>query len=355
MFGGLLIFTEYYFSMKINKQNIFAVCVPAFFIISSCRAEQIWHFWVPDSYDGTAEASITIDDSTQRVPIYLQATNRYNSRLAMLVNNVNTIPAKSYKRYGRTWILIPSGWITDPVSQLRYRILSNGELNPELSISGFESRALDKVELSNATSQSAFYVGYINYDVLWDEKAWTGELEIDRGSAVPGEFLLNIPVRLGIETNIYTKGEDELNPPRGNIPLTQLQYPANNIHVRMRVVSKCSFDSSLINLSHGVMSGLDANGNQTKPYNLNISCTPGTSLSVKFIGAHKIVGKTDNYTQCGDGGMCELTFDNGKHDETMIIDNTKKLSIKSTYHLNDPKKVIAGNFEGSAVLSILVN
>jgi hypothetical protein len=39
----------------------------------------------------------------------------------------------------------------------------------------------------------------------------------------------------------------------------------------------------------------------------------------------------------------------------MIIDNTKKLSIKSTYHLNDPKKVIAGNFEGSAVLSILVN
>ncbi len=26
-------------------------------------------------------------------------------------------------------------------------------------------------------------------------------------------------------------------------------------------------------------------------------------------------GQTGNYTQCGDGVMCDLTFDNGKYDD----------------------------------------
>lgn len=103
------------------------------------------------------------------------------------------------------------------------------------------------------------------------------------------------------------------------------------------------------------MSGRESDGSQTKPYNLNVTCTPGTSLSVKLLGTQKVSGKTDNYTQCGTGGMCELTFDNGKYDETMTIDNSKTLSIKSTYRLNDIAKPVAESFEGSGVLQVLVN
>lgn len=103
------------------------------------------------------------------------------------------------------------------------------------------------------------------------------------------------------------------------------------------------------------MSGQSANGSQTPPYNLNVTCTPGTSLSVKLLGTQKVSGKTDNYTQCGTGGVCELTFDNGKYDETMTIDNSKTLSIKSTYRLNDITKPVAESFEGSGVLQVLVN
>ncbi|CAD5756981.1 Uncharacterised protein [Escherichia coli] len=76
---------------------------------------------------------------------------------------------------------------------------------------------------------------------------------------------------------------------------------------------------------------------------------------MKFIGSQKVSGKTDNYTQCGGGGICELTFDNAKHDETMTIDNSKTLSIKTTYHLNDITKPEAEYFEGSGVLQMLVN
>jgi len=53
--------------------------------------------------------------------------------------------------------------------------------------------------------------------------------------------------------------------------------------------------------------------------------------------------------------VCELTFDNGKYDETMTIDNSKTLSIKSTYRLNDITKPVAESFEGSGVLQVLVN
>lgn len=34
--------------------------------------------------------------------------------------------------------------------------------------------------------------------------------------------------------------------------------------------------SILINLSYGTMTGRNVDGNQTKPYNLNVTCTPGT-------------------------------------------------------------------------------
>ncbi|EAW1956124.1 hypothetical protein EJV23_02025 [Salmonella enterica subsp. enterica] len=76
---------------------------------------------------------------------------------------------------------------------------------------------------------------------------------------------------------------------------------------------------------------------------------------MKLIGSQKVSGKTDNYTLCGSGGMCELTFDNGKYNETMTIYNSKTLSIKSTYRLNDITKPVAESFEGSGVLQVLVN
>ncbi len=104
---------------------------------------------------------------------------------------------------------------------------------------------------------------------------------------------------------------------------------------------KCRFNTSQIDLTNGGMSGQSSNGNQTRPHNFNITCTAGTSVSLKLSGIGAISGKTDNYTRCGSGGMCELTFDGGKYDETITIDNSKQVSIQSTYHLNDIKKPVA--------------
>ncbi|EFL0486628.1 hypothetical protein G8G26_004871 [Escherichia coli] len=185
------------------------------------------------------------------------------------------------------------------------------------------------------------------------------KVSIPRADSRPGEYVFSAPVKWMFEERKYNN-ESGFAPPGGALHLEaaqKLQQYGVTSYIQIPVVinSKCNFDTSPINLSHGTMTGRNADGNQTKPYNLNVTCTPGTSLSVKLLGTQKVSGKTDNYTQCGTGGMCELTFDNGKYDETMTVDSSKTLSIKSTYRLNDIAKPVAESFEGSGVLQVLVN
>ncbi|EKN2310602.1 spore coat protein U domain-containing protein [Salmonella enterica] len=178
------------------------------------------------------------------------------------------------------------------------------------------------------------------------------DVQVDRRTAIPGNYVVSVPFRyLYEEMKGYMHGWPNVE------KMYQLMRAAPSAEFKIDLVvrSKCSFNTSPINLSHGTMAGRNADGNQTKPYNLNVTCTPGTSVSVKLIGSQKVSGKTNNYTKCGTGGMCELTFDNGKYDETMTIDNSKTLSIKSTYRLNDITKPVAESFEGSGVLQVLVN
>ncbi|HAJ7149576.1 TPA: hypothetical protein HNO21_19500 [Escherichia coli] len=178
------------------------------------------------------------------------------------------------------------------------------------------------------------------------------DVQVDRRTAIPGNYTVSIPFRY-----LYEELKGYINgwPTYERMAQLMANSPSTEFKVNLSVRSKCDFNASPINLSHGTMIGRDADGNQTKPYNLNVTCTPGTSLSVKLLGTQKVSGKTDNYTQCGTGGMCELTFDNGKYDETMTVDSSKTLSIKSTYRLNDIAKPVAESFEGSGVLQVLVN
>ncbi|ECE3499463.1 PixG protein [Salmonella enterica] len=178
-------------------------------------------------------------------------------------------------------------------------------------------------------------------------------IELQRSSAFPGKYTVRVPYWWGYEEN-KASGYDEAIAWRRFGIIMQNEAPSY-IDIPVVVTSKCNFNTSPINLSHGSLSGRAADGNQTTPYNLNVTCASGTSLSVKLIGSQKVSGKTDNYTLCGSGGMCELTFDNGKYNETMTIYNSKTLSIKSTYRLNDITKPVAESFEGSGVLQVLVN
>lgn len=268
------------------------------------------------------------------------------------------IPIKGNVRW---WLLAPEGWVTAP-GGIRYMLTSLSWEPPYFmadKVPGYATYVspLIKKEWNNPseTSHLCWGIGTIQGAAGVNEE-WKARVTVDRATAIPGRYAVEIPIRLGWEENKNYTGQAVI-PDSGWLKFPSVLFQQSPMYIKLdlTITSKCSFNTSPINLSHGTMSGRESDGNQTKPYNLNVTCTPGTSLSVKLLGTQKVSGKTDNYTQCGTGGMCELTFDNGKYDETMTIDNSKTFSIKSTYRLNDISKPVAESFEGSGVLRVLVN
>lgn len=175
-----------------------------------------------------------------------------------------------------------------------------------------------------------------------------------RGSMYPGKYNVTIPWYWSYEEN-KNDGREGKDVAAQAARLTLNHGIPGTISIPVTITSKCDFSAAPLNLTHGTMSGRQANGHQTKPYNLNIKCDTGTSVSVKLKGAHPVSGKTANFTQCGNGGLCELTFNGNKYNETMTVTgNNLALSITSTYHLKNPSSPVAESFEGSGILEIQV-
>ncbi len=249
------------------------------------------------------------------------------------------------------WLIIPSQIKINGVQIITEILNNNGWGKPNQDIpSGYTGKVVQRTE--RLPLERCWAEGSTQFVTFFWRDA-TVKITVPKQELLPGSYKIIIPYYYGYEENKFT----DHPAPAYDIPSKIMSSGGakGDIHITVNVVSKCNFNTSPINLSHGTMSGRNADGNQTKPYNLNVTCTPGTSVSVKLLGLQKVSGKTNNYTKCGSGGMCELTFDNGKYDETMTINNNKTLSIKSTYHLNDITKPVAESFEGSGLLQVLVN
>lgn len=258
------------------------------------------------------------------------------------------------------WLQMKAGEQREPSTGLRFKVEFN---DPRWEFPSNGSH------LNGYVTKISQYKGYIfpgPNNRCWDFGTVTGvtfpsglnrtvnlKITIPRADSYPGKYTLRVPVKWMLEERKFKGHSSTLH--LGAAAKLQQYGVTSNILIPVEIHSKCTFNTSPINLSHGTMAGRNADGNQTKPYNFNVTCTPGTSVSVKLIGSQKVSGKTNNYTKCGTGGMCELTFDNGKYDETMTVDSSKTLSIKSTYRLNDITKPVAESFEGSGVLQVLVN
>lgn len=248
------------------------------------------------------------------------------------------------------WLILPEQVKVNGVI-IKTTILSdNGWYTPGISVSGYVIKIIQK-KVSTPLGPCWTVGETLPVDFFWQNAKV--RITVPKQKLLPGDYKLTIPYYYGYEENKYIGN----SAPYLDVPhkIISMGNTRGDIDLTIHVASKCNFNATQISLSHGSMIGQNADGNQTKPYNLNMRCDPGTSLSVKLVGTQKVSGKTDNYTQCGTGGMCELTFDNGKYDEIMTVDNSKTLSIKSTYHLNDFTKPVAESFEGSGVLQVLIN
>lgn len=308
--------------------------------------------WAPASPSSVSNAtSVTIDDrAVSQVSITFPQINTWK----VLATSCNGYWGALQKGNYRYWLQYKTGWQkTSEGLVYRFNDVSNWDVALSTPVPGVNTMVSTNIYKEQGMSgcwQLGEIVGF-NPDV--PIPVFRVNIELQRSTAFPGKYTIRVPYWWAYEEN-KGSGYDDAIAWRSFGIIMQNESPSY-IDIPVVITSKCNFNTSPINLSHGSLAGRDADGNQTTPYNLNVTCNSGTSLSLKLIGSKKVSGRTDNYTQCGSGGMCELTFDNGKHDETMTIDNSKTLSIKSTYHLNDITKPVAEYFEGSGVLQVLVN
>lgn len=336
-------------------RNIACLLFTLFYIVPSW-ADNFQNFlWIPQSGmipvtppvinvydDGNAQASIDI-------PIFSQWRNA--SSVCMGSWQGETDGLYTY------WFQISNQWERH-ASGLRYRIVPqnengwgpiNGQEIHELPNYSTKTQQRDRRQSMSRCWQTGEIASFVPF---YKPPAISAHVDIDRGTAIPGSYQLQLPYWLAYEEN---SGRGSFGADFPNYPAKLLrEQPDFYIQQSVEVHSKCSFDTTSITLDHGTMTPAEARGHITRPYNLQINCVSPVSLHVSLRGNTPIAGKTANFTQCGEAGSCELRFNQTDFDKIFSVNNSTTLSIDSTFH---PKSgpAVAGAFSGSAVLSILVD
>lgn len=213
-----------------------------------------------------------------------------------------------------------------------------------------------QVTESSSNSGGCFYAGEEYSWSIPSEGVLTGSLTVSSTQADPGVYHFNIPIVWAVEENKYSGSYGNIWKRMGIILKKALKM---SIPVTYTNRVKCVFDTSDITLNHGDI--------EVKPavfeyfsnvYPLNITCENDNAyVNVELIGSTPVSGKTRNYTSCGKGSSCRLTFDvDGKklrYNETLNINKSSMtVNVKSTYMPD--RNPVAGKFEGSGIIRITI-
>lgn len=207
-----------------------------------------------------------------------------------------------------------------------------------------------------SSDQACLHAGQQYSLILRSTGEATGSLTLDPALATPGIYNFNIPVAWVVEEN---KAKGGYGPILNRMGAILGMEPNMQIPVNFTLTPKCVFNTNDITLKHGNISiRPEVTEYYSNVYPLDIACgNHNVSLNVQLIGSALVPGKTINYTSCGKGSSCRLTFDvNGKverYNETLNINKTTMtVNVKSTYMPS--KNPVVGKFEGSAILRITI-
>ncbi|HEJ9413722.1 TPA: PixG protein [Proteus mirabilis] len=191
-------------------------------------------------------------------------------------------------------------------------------------------------------------------EVLPLDRTMSLTVAVSRATAYPGLYNLDIPFAWAYEEN---KGSGNSSTGYLQFANAMKPYMNNYINIPVSITSKCNIKNQVINLSHGNMTPEESINNVTSPYNYQLTCDYDASVSVSLIGSAPVSGKTENYTKCGNGGSCELKYNDNEYKGNFKLNAgvAKTFSITSTFHPNDIRNPVEGSFQGSAILRILVD
>lgn len=293
----------------------------------------------------SASVNVSFDGNTSGIfPLNLQAggvstvIKRYKEDMTGFVTVEGTY---------RYWIQYPEEWQTTSEG-LKYRIVS------DLEASGTQSAGVRTVVTPVAYHKWTNLYGCPDVGATYDfgVASVSGiSVEIDRATAWPGVYSIQLPVKVAYEEN---KGN--YNGKNGGgwqeFPTAMKSFsPIDSNGVRITISSKCNIgeQSLSVNMGDNITPDEAKVGVEKKVY-ISLICNAPAKVSLSLKGTD-IADGNDNKTKCG-SGYCTLSFDNDKSQKIVnAIRGTTNVPVSVNFKSDSP---VAGLFEGSAVLSMNV-
>jgi adhesin PapG len=315
------------------------------------------HFvWVPETHASITVPNVVVDDKTLTVRgVARGGLSGDHNAIVALSRCSGTNDNLQGSQSKNSWLILPDS-VSFRGSQIKLNIRSDNGWNPAMGSPNAGWTA--KVYQTGSTGK--LYGCWKQGEMSRAEFTWSDaniDITIPRQSLQPGSYSIPVPYYYAFEEHKHTPG-DISN--AGDIAALIQNDPRakSTFYINLTVSSHCELNSvgvTKIDLSHGTISSNDLGDHKSPPYNLNMKCRPGTSVTISLTGMKPVTGKTKNFTSCG-SGTCELNIDGDKYNETYLVNESGiiDLPVTSTFRL-DKNNIVEGPFTGSGVLSISIN
>lgn len=318
----------------------------------SLSAEYQHFLFIPNKQIEIHTESVNLKDDTVSVKAFLSGLVNGYQPSRVIYNNCtathSTIPAKQSKT---SWLLIPREFVFQG-QRIRVSIdVYNGWRTPTSSIqlpAGYDVKIVQNI--IDSRLEICWQIGgTVNTELYWENAQLT--FTVSKQGFPPGDYKIPISFYYGYEEHKYSGATVA---PIAQLAYILLQHGRKDwFDLDVAVRSRCHLNNyGPVSLSHGRMTSDEANGNKTSPARVSVTCDYNAPVKVELIGNQRVAGRTKNFTRCGSGGTCELTFNGGEYDKTYNTTGNLDIDVISTFHPN-PGPAIEGVFSGSGVLKVI--
>ncbi|TBR66635.1 hypothetical protein [Escherichia sp. E10V4] len=266
------------------------------------------------------------------------------AKSASALKDVGYIPISGHIRY---WFQFPTDWQISPEG-IRFRLSSTHD-DADVQIPGFRTIVTPMWKMTwpdfmGCDVEGAKYTFKNNVDGGF-------QLEIDRASAFPGKYNLQLPIKAGYEEN---KGDYQGENGNGwkEYAAAMASFPTiDSSGVEVEIRSACSISTRDIDISYGAINASNALAGVKKRVGVNIACSSPAQVKLELTGTDFVNG-VKNKVNCG-GGSCTLSFSSGRVDETLVFnrEGMQTINIESLFKADS---ITPGEFSGNAVLKMNV-
>ncbi|EFN8485304.1 nuclease PIN [Escherichia coli] len=309
----------------------------------SAEAESYCNLLWANNTPPSASVNVSFDGNTSGIfPLNLQAGG-LSTVIKRAAKNMDTfVTLDGTYRY---WIQYPEAWQTTS-DGLKYRITS------ELEVSGTQTADVKTVVTPVGYHTWVNTYGCRDVGGTYDfgvASVSRVNIEIDRGTAWPGVYSIQLPVKVAYEEN---KGNYDGNNGGGwrEFPVSMKSFsPVDSKGISITISSKCNVGEQSLSVNMGDnITPDEAKSGVEKKVNFSLTCNAPAKVSLSLKGTD-IVDGVNNKTKCG-SGSCSLNFDNDSSSKILEV-NQGTYQVPITVRFQDANPV-AGGFDGSAVLSV---